>query len=958
MLGCYIGGIYVKERQVYPWKRKAFPTFTNSMVNTVNWIEIQVEVDGESFSMGSSEFRDYRRSLDMRQGLLSRELVFKTRSGNETALRWERFVSHDDPHVGAIRLSVKALNHSRPVKVAMALDGHKENRDYANSRVHSRMVSQGAMAADAFLLTNIISTGQYTIHRMLFDTPPVPGLAQTWQASDKRVAAVAVFTPSKGQEYIFDKIVSVWTSREAGYPHGLIPKEEERTEVAPEKEKEVVKFLIESSGAHIARYRDNGYEKARSAHVQKVSHLWDNCDIQIDGDPAGQQGIRYCIFQLLCTYKGNDSYLNIGPKGYSGECYNGRTFWDTESYCLPFYLFMNQATARNLLEFRHNTLDAARKQAELFWYKGAIYPLTTLDGSEDTTVWEYWMGEVHINAVIGYAICIYTQVTGDKSYLYDKGVEVLIELSRFFASRAAFVPYRGGFAINRVTGANEYGQCVNNNWYTNYMAKWLLEYTIEVIDEMRKSAPASLDAAFKRTTFDPGETEHWREVAAKLILNYDPKMDVFIENDMFLSLDPLSREELDRDRDIPIERKWTIEKYQKYQIIKQPDVLLALFLLRHRFSQHEVENNYRFYEQRCVHGSSLSPAIHSILACQIGRYNQAYEYYRWSSRLDLDDFNNNTCEGLHISSMAGSWMNIVCGFGGLMYTGEKLSLSPILPKSWQNYSFKFVYRRNVIQVSVDSRQATLRLCEGESVRLKVYGDEVEVTGQPLSIPFPPSLLNRIEPKAVIFDLDGVIVDTARFHYLAWKRIADEEGIYFDAHINEQLKGVSRMQSLEVILRRASRVYTQAEKDRLAASKNDFYVQLLHTLTEKNILPGIPGLFDEIGNAGLKTAIVSVSRNTDFILERLNLRGRFNVVVTGNDTTKSKPDPEGMLLASKRLDIPPSQCVVIEDAIAGIEAAAAAGMKSIGIGDKTLLHRADYAIPATRYLSLGTIMSLY
>lgn len=959
MPGCYIGGIYVREKEVYAWKRACHPTYSHCIVNTVNWLDIGVEIGGESFRMDTAEVSGYRRSLDMKEGMLSRQLVFKTKDGADTALTWERLVSHADRHIGAIRFTMTALNHSKPVKISMALDGRKENHSSYTARIHTRMMEQGKTEDDLFLLTNIMTTGQYTMHRMHVGLPDVKGLSTSVEAIDKRVALIAAFTPEKGKKLVFDKIVSVWTSRDAGYPNGLIPRSQENDVSDPAKEREIVSFLKPKSLEHLKGYRGNSFDRVKKEHVAKVTRMWDNCDVEIDGDAAAQQGIRYTMFEMLSNYRGEDPNLNIGPKGYSSEKYCGRTFWDSESYCFPFYLFTNPKATRNLMEYRYNTMGPAKEQAKAFGYRGSMYPWTTLDGYEETGMcWEYWMGEIHINAIVGYAMWLYSHVTGDNSYLYERGIEVLIEQCRYWNDRSAFVPYRGGYAINRVTGPNEFGQAVNNNWYTNFMAKWLLEYTVSLIGKMKTAAPDKLEAAFKRTGFDESEAEQWVEVAAKMILPYEKDMKVFVEQDNYMSLNPFARETLDRDRDIPIEDKWPIERTQKTQFSKQPDVLLGIFLQRDKFTPEEKRNNYRFYEQRCVHTSSLSPAIHSVLAAEVGRYNQAYSYYLWSSRLDLDNFNNNTNEGLHISSMAGSWMNIIFGFGGMVYTGDVLSFSPILPQEWKRYSFKFVYRENVIKVSVDNRQVTMQLIAGDKLNVKVYGKEIGLSRTPASVPLLPEYVNRPHPKAILFDLDGVVVDTAKFHYLAWKEVADEEKIYFDKHINERLKGVSRMQSLDIILERANRSYSQEEKDKIAERKNASYVKMLYTLTEKDILPGINHFLDQLREAGMKTAIVSASKNTDFILERLGMKKHFNVLVTGNDTKKSKPDPEGMLLAAKRLGVEPAECVVIEDAEAGVQAAAAAGMRSIGIGDKTLLHVADYAIPSTKYLDMEKVQSLY
>ena len=406
------------------------------------------------------------------------------------------------------------------------------------------------------------------------------------------------------------------------------------------------------------------------------------------------------------------------------------------------------------------------------------------------------------------------------------------------------------------------------------------------------------------------------------------------------------------------DRKWTIDQIDKHQIMKQPDVLLALFLLRDRFTPREKHQNYRFYEQRCVHTSSLSPAIHSILGRDVGRYNQAYDYYLWSARLDLDNFNNSTEEGLHISSMSGTWLNIVCGFGGLVYTGPMLEFAPILPPAWKGYRFKFVYRGRTIQVGVKAQQVSLQLLAGDEVEVLLYGQKVKLSSKAVVVPLSPAFCQRPAPKAVLFDLDGVIVSTANFHYLAWKKIADQEGIYFDRHINERLKGVSRRESLAIILERASRTYSANEIEALMDKKNGLYVEMLQSLTANDILPGIPAFLKELRQAGLKTAIVSASRNTNTILQLIGMKGCFDAVITGDDTKKSKPDPEGMLLASQQLGIAPESCVVIEDAVAGLQAALAAGMRCIGIGDKTFLHHADYALPSTQYLNLEKVQFLY
>lgn len=956
--GCYIGGIFVKEKQKYAWKRKCFPNYSNFMVHTTNWLRTRVEVDGEEFSMSESEYGDYRRQLDMRNGVLTRKLTFKTKSGLETQVSWERIISHSDRHCGAIRVGIKALNHNKPVEVTMLLDSKKENKICAAHEIHCKAMEAKADAKELMLMMKVQTTGQYYIHRMLVDTHDIKKQDEKYFVDGRIVGYSVTFVPEKGKQYNLDKIVSVWTSREAGCLYGLVAKEDAGIEVDPAKEKEVTEFLLKKSKEHIGQYSKGAYEEIKDKHTKEVAKAWEKLDIEIVGDELAQQGIRFCMFQLFSAYLGNDSYLNIGPKGYSGEIYWGRTFWDTESYCLPFYLFTNPVATKNLVEYRYNTIEAARQRAKEFRYDGAMYPMTTIDGTEDCNLWQYSFFEIHINSVIAYAVFLYDHVIGDKDYLYTKGIEVLIEVSRFWSSRAFYVPYRHGYAINRVCGPDEWNQFVNNNFYTNYTARWVMQYTMEVINEMRKEAPEKFKKVSEKIKFDLKETQRWQDVVEKMILPFDKEMGVYVQDDMYLSMNPICREELDFEKDIPVDYKWTIERNAQFQMSKQADVILAMFLLRDQFSLNEKKNNYRFYEQRTGHGSSLSPCIHSIMASEVGRHNQAYEYYLYASRIDLDNRNNNTYEGLHISSMAGTWMNVVCGFGGMAYDGPILKFAPVLPDEWQKFSFKVVYKGSVIKITVARDKVSYQVISGNSVKAKMYDKDIEITSKEQSVTLPDSFLKRPKLEAVVFDLDGVVVDTAKIHYKAWKQMADAEGIYFDERINERLKGVGRMESLQIIMERSTKQYSQKQLEELAENKNNNYVKMLDILTPGDILPGIREFVKDLRDKGIKTAICSASKNTGKIVEKLQLSGMFDTIVSGNEISKSKPDPEGFLLSAKQLEVAPAACVVIEDAFAGVEAAKNAKMKSMGIGDKTLLHNADYTLSSTKFLTYEKMKTLF
>lgn len=955
--GCYINGIYVREKYEYIWKRKAMPDEANFIANTTNWLPIIIHVGDEKFSMDSSIISDYKRILDMKTGTLTRSLVFTTQTGLKTQIEYKRFISYDIKHCSAIRVTIKAIDHEVPVSVNCHLDGRTGNEIYVKQEKSGNVIVSECKDNEIMLLKNLPSTGQYFVTRSRVVTDFDSKLL-VCDEDELNPGLSLKFIPEKDKVYTVDKLVATVSSRDCGYTHGLVSKGAENRDVEKSDEEKILKFLKQESADIVQNLQRVGFDELHQRHSKAVQKMWDHSDVEISGDPLSQQGLRYCMFQLNNTYRGFDPKLNIAAKGLTGEFYQGRHFWDTESYCLPYYLFTNPKAARNLVESRFHHLDNARNLAKEFNYKGAIYPWQTIDGSEECPIWEYTFGEIHINAIVPYAVYLYVNTTGDKEYLYKKGIEVVLETSRFWVDRSDYITYRKGYAINRVTGPDEYQQMTNNNYYTNYMAKSTLQYALEVIDEMKKNDPASLSDVYKKINFNESETDEWRKIIDGMILNVDDRLNIFVEDDMFLSLTPVYREDLDKDRDIPVESKWSIEKFQKAQIVKQPDVLLLFFLHPDRFTMEEKESNYRFYEQRTVHGSSLSPCIHSILANEIGRRNQAYEYFLWSSRLDLDDFNGNVKQGLHISAMSGTWLNVVFGFGGMRIGENSLSFSPTLPKSWTSYSFKLNYQGSVIKFSVDQKSVKASVVEGAGVNVNIYNKEYSLSLSEICIDIPHEIASSANLKGVIFDLDGVVTDTAKYHYLAWKSIADDEGIYFDEVINERLKGVSRSESLEVILERSRKEYSESEKTELLKIKNDRYVKMLDEISPKDILPGILDLLGELEENNIKTAICSASRNTDRILEKLGIRHRFDQIVTGNDVQKSKPDPEGMFLAAERIGIEPNHCVVIEDSYAGIKAARDAGMKSMGVGDKDELYNSDYTLRCTNHLNFEKLNMLF
>ncbi|HEY8934083.1 MAG TPA: family 65 glycosyl hydrolase domain-containing protein, partial [Cyclobacteriaceae bacterium] len=477
-----------------------------------------------------------------------------------------------------------------------------------------------------------------------------------------------------------------------------------------------VKVLDEASA--------KGFEKLFAEHAAVWAHKWTECDITIDGDVAAQQGIRFNIFQLTQTYTGEDERLNIGPKGFTGEKYGGSTYWDTEAYCLPFYLgTANQKVARNLLVYRYKHLPRAIENAKKLGFTdgAAFYPFVTMNGEECHNEWEITFEEIHRTSAMAYAIRDYINYTGDEGYFTEYGLEVLIGIARFWAQRVNWSAEKNKYVILGVTGPNEYENNVNNNWYTNYLGAWTLRFTQHAIDYVKKADAKRYAEISAKTNFnEKEETSKWKDIVEKMYYPKDDKRGVILQQDGFLDKELMPVSKL-RPEDRPINQKWSWDRILRSCFIKQADVLQGIYLFEDDFDLDTIKKNFDFYEPMTVHESSLSPCVHVILASRLGYKERAYEFYLRTARLDLDDYNNDTEEGCHITSMAGTWMSVVKGFGGMTIKDGKLSLNPYTPDQWKSYSFRLEFRGRVLKIKVSKEKTETILESGSPLDIVLNG---------------------------------------------------------------------------------------------------------------------------------------------------------------------------------------------------------------------------------------------
>ena len=468
------------------------------------------------------------------------------------------------------------------------------------------------------------------------------------------------------------------------------------------------------------------FDVLQQENLESWNHFCGRCDVRIDGDLENQQGIRYCLFQLHSTYRGLSPRNNIGAKGLTGEAYNGHAFWDTETYGLPFYLFSNPVAARTLLGYRYRTLPQAMERAKELGLSGACYPIATLDGTEACTLWQHSSLQMQPSTSVAYAIDKYAAVTGDTTFLQAEGAEMLTQIARYLYSRGNWT--EKGFGFYGVMGPDEFHMMVSNDFYTNFMGKKALLLAADVVESLNDVQYATL---VKATGVTDSELANWRKAGQKMI--FLQRLDkVFEQHDGYFNLPHINVHQIPQE-EFPLYAHWSYDRIYRTDMLKQPDVLMAMLLYGEDFTMEEKTVNYAFYEPRCVHESSLSPAVHASLAAELGLWDETLSFFAFATRLDLDNYNRNTNEGLHLSSVAAAWMTIIQGFGGARYENGQLSLHPWLPKQWQRLSFSMQVGSSLVRVDVSTQGVSLA-CEGDVIPVRLYGKVVLPQGQSIRYP--------------------------------------------------------------------------------------------------------------------------------------------------------------------------------------------------------------------------------
>jgi len=708
LVGNYFNGVY-EQQEVGPSAYKGMIDNSEFIVNAVDWLYLRIAVDGEELDLNKSNFKDFNRVLNLRTGILKRSYIWIMKDGKELKLDFERFLSMKDAHQAGQLLTMTALNFSGNVKVTAGLDFSQLHHMIGKNVWDCKETEVGEKYCS--ILANTANTNQ-----PLFSCCYFEGAIKDEQdiLEEKKVLKQFTFELKEGEATSLSRVVINYTKNDS------VTLDDSAFNVQCNNAKAIVKNLK--------------YDVIKSDSSIWWDEIWKGSDIVIDGDEINQQGIRFCIFQMHQTYHGAVRGSIIGAKGLTGEAYSGNTFWDTETYCLPFYIFNNLDAAKQLLQFRFITLPEAKERAKKLDCDGAFYPIATISGSECCSLWQHASLQLQASTAVAYGIWHYEKMSKDEAFVFETGLPILIEVSRMLATRGDWNSDNTGYGYYGVMGPDEFQMMVNNNCYTNFMGKFTFDYTLEVLNKL-KNDKKSYDSFLLEHGLSSAECDKWADMSEHMYIPYTEETKLFEQHEGYFSLPHVDIDKIPIE-EFPLYHHWTYDRIYRNDMIKQPDVLMLMLLLNGSFTKEQIKANYEYYEPRCIHESSLSPSVHSILAAQLQKHEEAAQFFGFATRMDLDNYNRNSAEGLHTTSIAAAWMNIVYGFGGMRSDGDLLSFSPSIPKDWNGYSFRIHYLNDIIQVKVDREKVYISTVNGMEIEILIYDQPIVLKKEQTEIIIP------------------------------------------------------------------------------------------------------------------------------------------------------------------------------------------------------------------------------
>jgi kojibiose phosphorylase len=635
------------------------PGSVPELTPVADWPRLSALIEGQPLRLDRGRNLKHRRILDMRQGILWREWRHQDEAGRITRLLALRLISLADRHLLIQCVTITPENFSGRLFIDATLTGPVV-----------QVLGNGTTVA--------MAVARRVMNR-----------AERWTPSAEQVEGRHSFELKSGETYRLDRVVALHTSRDTVDPR-------------------------ETAGEHVERVIDD-VAGAISKHRDAWLARWEKSDLRIEGDPAAQRGLRFAIYHLLGSANPQDDRVSIGARGLSGTAYKGHVFWDTDIFMLPFFIFTYPEAARGLVMFRYHTLAAARAKAARHGYRGAFYAWESADNGEDVTppfvlafdgrIVRILTGEQeqHISADVAYGIWNYWRATGEDRFLLEAGAEILIETARFWASRAKREE-DGRFHIGGVIGPDEYHETVDDNAYTNAMAQWNLEVAAEIGTLVAERWPQQWRALSNRLGVEPEEPKRWQETARDFYIGFDEQTGLFEQFRGYFDLEEIDLSTF-APRTVPMDVLLGRDRIQRSKIIKQPDVVMLVYLLWDRLPPQVRKANFDYYEPRCGHGSSLSPAIHALVAARLGDIARAERYFRQAVEIDLADNMGNAAGGIHAGALGGLWQAAVFGFAGLRIGKDEPEHHANLPPSWRSLLMHFQWRGQWHQLALSQSAA-------------------------------------------------------------------------------------------------------------------------------------------------------------------------------------------------------------------------------------------------------------
>jgi trehalose/maltose hydrolase-like predicted phosphorylase len=671
-----------------------------------DWTGVRIWIDNQPLSMQRGEVLEHRRILDLHHATLWREWRHRDLDGRITQIVAFRLASLSDRHLLLHSVALKAENYSSVIRfescmeaadtaVSLLAPDWKPRRDTARPNVLPLALRvPGRDTTVAFGLTS-----------HLLHTNRTAG-CRAMHMDTGRILEHCELQVEAGAQCHLHRIVSVFTSRDGADP-------------------------FEHSMTHLKEVVPQGVASAVSAHVSEWETRWQAADIELEGDDSLQRALRFAAYHLISAANPNDNRVSIGARTLSGPGYKGHVFWDTETYMVPFFIYTHPMSARALLEYRYHTLEAARKKARAAGFRGAMYPWESADTGDETTpeaviapngeILKVPNGqiEVHITADIAFAIWQYWQSTEDNDFFVHCGAEVLLESARFWASRGRMEP-DGCYHIRHVIGPDEYHENVDDSTYTNLMAAWNLQRGTETATLLKTNWPDVWQELSDRLHFTTRETESWQKLASAMFIPFNSQTLLYEQFSGYFTKEQIDLKKYE-PRSAAMDTILGHEPIQKTNIVKQADVVLATFLLRDQIGADVRAANFRYYEPRTGHGSSLSPSIHALVAAQIGDMHCAKSYLKQAAEIDLGNNMGNAAGGVHAAALGGLWQAIIFGFAGFKTQSNGVSFSPKLLSHWRRLSFPLQWHGTKLRVCIEPERIRVRSTGPEALRLHLEG---------------------------------------------------------------------------------------------------------------------------------------------------------------------------------------------------------------------------------------------